>query len=214
MFASFFTAPLLTPERIDRERKAVDSENEKNLQNDDWRFTQLLRSTSNINHPYHKYGTGNRYTLKDFGKPTAPANSSGSLLKSKIWHQSDLQQLHPSGAMVDDDARRHIGGNPKKEKGNAAKKHRNSGHHGGHRGNKHMLLLIDELEKTLNISKRRHNGSGLISDRNSPVHVDELEKTLNISKRNHNARARLAIEIARRCTLMVLQRKTENRRRS
>jgi insulysin len=65
MFSSFFIDPLLTPERIGRERKAVDSENEKNLQNDEWRLTQLLRSTSNPNHPYHKFGTGSRLTLKN-----------------------------------------------------------------------------------------------------------------------------------------------------
>ena len=192
MFASFFTAPL-TPERIDRE-KAVDSENEKNLQNDDWRFTQLLRSTSNINHPYHKYGTGNRYTLKDFGKTTAPANSSDSLSHSKNWHQPDLQQSHPSGAMVDEDARRHIG-DPKKSAGKAAKKHRNSEHHGAHRMNKHMLLLIDEIEETLNISKHPHNASELVKDQNSkPIcAVMVLQIELGIRRRSKGRSGRSPI---------------------
>ena len=92
MFASFFIAPLLTPERIDRERKAVDSENEKNLQNDDWRFTQLLRSTSNNNHPYHKYGTGNKYTLKDFGGGGDGSNNPSNT-KNNTNHNNDKYEL-------------------------------------------------------------------------------------------------------------------------
>ena len=36
----------------------------KNLRNDAWREEQLLRSTSNPWHPFHKFGTGNLDTLK------------------------------------------------------------------------------------------------------------------------------------------------------
>lgn len=43
----------------DREINAVDSEHEKNIQNDSWRLNQLERSISKAGHPYTKFGTGN-----------------------------------------------------------------------------------------------------------------------------------------------------------
>jgi insulysin len=45
-FSQFFTAPLLTEGSMYREMQAVDSEHKKNLQNDDWRLFQLLKSVS------------------------------------------------------------------------------------------------------------------------------------------------------------------------
>ncbi|KAF1855126.1 hypothetical protein Lal_00002662, partial [Lupinus albus] len=51
-FAQFFIEPLFLPETLDRELKAVDSENKKNLQNDTWRLHQLEKSLSNPNHPF------------------------------------------------------------------------------------------------------------------------------------------------------------------
>lgn len=65
-FAEFFKTPLLSPTFMDRERKVVHAEHIKNLQNDDWREEQLLRSTSSPEHPYHKFGTGNLDTLKNY----------------------------------------------------------------------------------------------------------------------------------------------------
>jgi insulysin len=63
-FAQFFISPLLTANATDHELHAVDSENSKNLQSDGWRLDQLMRSTSNQEHPYSKYTTGNLNTLK------------------------------------------------------------------------------------------------------------------------------------------------------
>lgn len=34
-------------------------ENDKNLQDDNWRFRQVCHETSNPNHPYRRFGTGN-----------------------------------------------------------------------------------------------------------------------------------------------------------
>lgn len=48
---------------------AVDSENNKNLQNDTWRLHQLHKSLSNPEHPYSKFATGSYDTLHD--KPLA-----------------------------------------------------------------------------------------------------------------------------------------------
>jgi insulysin len=62
-FSQFFTSPLFDPSCKDREIRAVDSENKKNLQNDTWRLYQLDKSLSNPTHPYHKFSTGNLQTL-------------------------------------------------------------------------------------------------------------------------------------------------------
>jgi len=64
-FAQFFIAPLFLASTLDRELKAVDSENKKNLQSDTWRLSQLNKSLSNPKHPYHHFSTGNLQTLRD-----------------------------------------------------------------------------------------------------------------------------------------------------
>ncbi|KAJ9631146.1 metalloprotease [Knufia peltigerae] len=64
-FAQFFLKPLFLENTLDRELNAVDSENKKNLQSDVWRLSQLAKSLSNPNHPYHHFGTGNLTTLRD-----------------------------------------------------------------------------------------------------------------------------------------------------
>ena len=64
-FAQFFIAPLFLEDSVDRELRAVDSENKKNLQNDSWRLHQLNKSLSNPNHPYCHFSTGNYETLRD-----------------------------------------------------------------------------------------------------------------------------------------------------
>ncbi|CAI5760693.1 unnamed protein product [Candida verbasci] len=64
-FSQFFINPLFSQSCQDREIKAVDSENKKNLQNDDWRFYQLDKSNSNASHPYNGFSTGNYKTLHE-----------------------------------------------------------------------------------------------------------------------------------------------------
>ena len=65
VFAQFFIAPLFDDSCTDRELRAVDSENKKNLQQDHWRLYQLEKDLSNPGHPYRKFGTGNMETLKE-----------------------------------------------------------------------------------------------------------------------------------------------------
>ena len=64
-FAPFFICPLFLAGSLDRELRAVDSENKKNLQSDHWRLVQLDKSLSNSQHPYHHFSTGNLQTLRD-----------------------------------------------------------------------------------------------------------------------------------------------------
>ncbi|KAI9733464.1 MAG: Insulinase (Peptidase M16) [Claussenomyces sp. TS43310] len=63
-FAQFFIEPLFLASTLDRELRAVDSENKKNLQNDQWRLHQLDKTLSNPEHPYCHFSTGNLETLK------------------------------------------------------------------------------------------------------------------------------------------------------
>ncbi|POS73455.1 a-pheromone processing metallopeptidase Ste23 [Diaporthe helianthi] len=63
-FAQFFIEPLFLESTLDRELRAVDSENKKNLQSDTWRLHQLEKSLSNPAHPYCHFSTGNLDVLK------------------------------------------------------------------------------------------------------------------------------------------------------
>ena len=63
-FSQFFIEPLFLPSTLDRELRAVDSENKKNLQNDTWRLSQLEKALSNPKHPYCHFSTGNLEVLK------------------------------------------------------------------------------------------------------------------------------------------------------
>ncbi|KAF1997039.1 LuxS/MPP-like metallohydrolase [Amniculicola lignicola CBS 123094] len=64
-FGQFFICPLFLEDTLDRELKAVDSENKKNLQSDTWRLHQLNKALSNPNHPYCHFSTGSYKTLHD-----------------------------------------------------------------------------------------------------------------------------------------------------
>ncbi|KAL3863624.1 hypothetical protein ACJMK2_005374 [Sinanodonta woodiana] len=67
-FAQFFLCPLFTECATEREINAVNSENDKNLQNDGWRFHQLDKSLADPSHDYSKFGTGNKETLETMPK--------------------------------------------------------------------------------------------------------------------------------------------------
>lgn len=62
-FSQFFISPLFKETCVEREIQAVDSEHQKNLQADNWRFHQTVRSLAKPEHPYHKFGTGSLDTL-------------------------------------------------------------------------------------------------------------------------------------------------------
>ena len=53
-FSQFFVSPLFREDAIDRELRAVDSEYNNALGQDNWRSYQLLKSECNPDHPFHK----------------------------------------------------------------------------------------------------------------------------------------------------------------
>lgn len=63
IFSHFFVSPLFKKDTVAREREAVNSEHEKNLNDDDWRFQNVLKQVCNINNPYRKFSTGSNKTL-------------------------------------------------------------------------------------------------------------------------------------------------------
>ena len=50
--------PLLTESATDREINAVNSEHERNIDDDGWRLSQLEKTLSDPKHDYNKFGTG------------------------------------------------------------------------------------------------------------------------------------------------------------
>ena len=64
-FAQFFLAPLFSDSATYRELNAVDSENNKNLQADNWRLQQISKWAADPRHPWSRFNVGSVETLKD-----------------------------------------------------------------------------------------------------------------------------------------------------
>ncbi|CAF3842357.1 unnamed protein product [Rotaria sp. Silwood1] len=64
IFAQFFISPLFAASSTDRELEAVNSEYEGNLFKDVRRITQLEKSTSDSEHPYSEFPSGNTESLR------------------------------------------------------------------------------------------------------------------------------------------------------
>lgn len=92
-FAQFFLCPLFTPSATDREVNAVNSENDKNLQQDPWRFNMLDKALGNPDHEYTYYGTGNKDTLDTIPKSKG-INTRDELLKfHSKYYSSNIMSL-------------------------------------------------------------------------------------------------------------------------
>ena len=72
-FSHFFIDPLLSRASLDGELLVVDQEHAKNIENDDWRAHMILKETSNPDHPYHAFNTGNAHTLSHIEDPALRA---------------------------------------------------------------------------------------------------------------------------------------------
>ncbi|KAM5532097.1 hypothetical protein V8D89_014261 [Ganoderma adspersum] len=81
-FSGFFHSPLFAPSCTVRELNAVDSEHKKNHQSDVWRIFQVNKHLSKVNHPWHKFGSGNKDSLSKVGqdlKAKGLLNSDGAM---------------------------------------------------------------------------------------------------------------------------------------
>ncbi|KAG9014054.1 Insulinase (Peptidase M16) [Tulasnella sp. JGI-2019a] len=120
-FSTFFISPLFSESCTNRELNAVDSEHKKNKQNDMWRMFQLSKTLSRADHPWRKFGSGNRESLLAAGRKVAAAqgfetpgtgavtpnvektetgqstNSQGTLLASSIQSKSQADDGGPAG---------------------------------------------------------------------------------------------------------------------
>lgn len=63
-FAQFFSKPLFNKSAVEREMKAVESENKKYSRSDNNRFHEIIRHESNEGSPFKKFMNGNLQTLK------------------------------------------------------------------------------------------------------------------------------------------------------
>jgi len=64
MFSRMFAEPLFDMEFMNKEIDAVNSEHNKNLNQDIWKENELIKSLSNPKHPYNKFHTGNNQTFR------------------------------------------------------------------------------------------------------------------------------------------------------
>ncbi|MDC0598725.1 insulinase family protein, partial [Gammaproteobacteria bacterium] len=77
-FSQFFIGPLFTPEYVDRERNAVHSEYQSNLQNDSRRAYATFKAVINQEHPLSQFSVGSLDTLQD--------KTAGSLREALLQH--------------------------------------------------------------------------------------------------------------------------------
>ena len=64
VFASMFDIPLFETQYVDKEINAINSEHEKNINNDQWINYEIIKTESTDEHPYNSFGTGNNETLR------------------------------------------------------------------------------------------------------------------------------------------------------
>lgn len=65
IFSRFFIDPLLSPEKINKEINAVNSEYEKNLISDNRKKSQIFSYLAKEDNPLHRFSTGNFFSLKN-----------------------------------------------------------------------------------------------------------------------------------------------------
>lgn len=63
IFSRFFIDPSLDESCIDKEKNAVDSEHNKNIMNDGWRYEDILRKFGKHKSPFSAFSTGNLETF-------------------------------------------------------------------------------------------------------------------------------------------------------
>jgi insulysin len=85
--------PLFNEDAQDREAQAVNSEHEKNINNDLWRLSQLDKSTASPTHPYSKFGTGTLATLVTDPKARAIDVRAALIGFHAMWYSANIMAL-------------------------------------------------------------------------------------------------------------------------
>ncbi|KAI1307266.1 Insulin-degrading enzyme [Halotydeus destructor] len=93
IFSQFFICPLFTENVADREVNAVNSEHERNLDDDAWRLSQLEKSLSDPEHDYSKFSTGNIDTLKRIPAENGIDVRAALLDFHKRWYSANIMSL-------------------------------------------------------------------------------------------------------------------------
>lgn len=92
-FSQFFISPLFSPSCSDREVLAVNSEHEKNVMSDGWRLNSIEKCTSDPNHAYSKFGTGNKQTLDTIPKEKGKCIRTELLQFHKKFYSSNIMAV-------------------------------------------------------------------------------------------------------------------------
>lgn len=100
-FAQQFAAPLFTPEMVDRERQAVNSEFTSNIKDDGRRFYSVEKAAANPAHPFSQFAVGNLTTLENTDdNPLRPdlvqfwkTHYSANLMTLTVYGPQSLDQL-------------------------------------------------------------------------------------------------------------------------
>lgn len=87
-FSQMFIAPLFNEDSIVREISAVNSEHEKNLASDAWRFRMVNKTIASAHHPYSKFSTGSVATLLTDPKRIGIDIRKELMAFHKQWYQS------------------------------------------------------------------------------------------------------------------------------
>lgn len=96
-FSYFFTSPLFSQNALEKEINAVNSEHEKNLQNDYWRLSQIEKSMAKVSHDFSKFGTGNKYTLDIFPRSNNIDVRNALIAFHSKWYSSNIMALSVLG---------------------------------------------------------------------------------------------------------------------
>ncbi|ODV61137.1 uncharacterized protein ASCRUDRAFT_75856 [Ascoidea rubescens DSM 1968] len=92
-FSRFFIDPLFLQSCQDREIIAINNENNKNLNDDNWRYYQVYKKIINPSHPFCQFSTGNLDTLKHHPE-SKNINIRNELIKWYDSHySSDIMKL-------------------------------------------------------------------------------------------------------------------------
>lgn len=100
-FAEQFSAPLFTPELVDRERRAVHSEFSSKQKEDGRRFYSVKKAISNPEHAFHQFAVGNLTTLENTEeRPLRPdlidfwkQHYSSNLMTLAVYGPQSLDEL-------------------------------------------------------------------------------------------------------------------------